>query len=222
MIHYMRPVVIVFCFTVTCICFAADAEEKDDGFVSIFDGKTLDGWHGDESMWSVEDDAILGVTDGEIPDNTFLISEESYANFVLKVRFRLHDHQGNSGIQFRSKEIRELNGAELPEFVVAGYQADIASERYMGILYGEKTGRGIIHDVTEEVRAKLEEAVIKDGWNEYVITADGDHIRQELNGVTTVDIEDPDGAKRGIIALQLHSGHNMKISFKDIEIKVLD
>lgn len=198
------------------------AEEKEDEFVSLFDGKTLDGWHGDEELWSVEDGAILGATDGEIPDNTFLISDREFGDFVLKVKFRLHDHQGNSGIQFRSKEIQELGGKELPDFVVAGYQADIASERYMGILYGEKTGRGIIHDVTDEVREKLEDAVVKDGWNEYVITADGDHIRQELNGVVTVDINDPDGEKSGVIALQLHRGHDMRISFKDIVIKQLD
>ena len=76
--------------------------------------------------------------------------------------------------------------------------------------------------MTPETTAALEKAVTKDGWNEYVITADGDHIKMELNGVTTVDIQDPDGEKSGVIALQLHRGHNMRISFKDIEIKVLD
>lgn len=194
----------------------------DDGFETLFDGESLDGWHGDDQLWSVEDGAIVGTTDGEIPDNTFLISDREFSNFVLKVKFRLHDHRGNSGIQFRSQELKELNGRELPPFVVGGYQADIASERYMGILYGEKTDRGIIVDTSDEVRAALEEAVHKDDWNEYVITADGDHITQVLNGVTTVDIVDPEGADSGIIALQLHRGHNMKISFKDLMIKVLE
>ena len=220
MIPQQRILAAVCCLAV--LGCSVGAEEKEDGFTSLFDGESLEGWHGDEALWTVEDGEILGVTDGEIPDNTFLISDGEYANFVLKLKFRLHDHQGNSGIQFRSKEVRELNGKEFPEFVVAGYQADIASERYMGILYGEKTGRGIIHDVTEDVVKKLEEAVVKDVWNEYVITADGDHIRQELNGVTTVDIEDPEGDKKGVIALQLHRGHNMRISFKDIFIKELD
>ena len=194
----------------------------DEGFEPLFDGETLDGWHGNEELWSVQDGAIVGTTDGDIPDNTFLISDQEYSNFVLKAKFRLHDHSGNSGIQFRSREIKEQNGREFPPFVVGGYQADIASERYMGILYGEKTGRGIIHDTSDEVRAALEEAVKKDGWNEYVITADGDHITQVLNGVTTVDIMDPEGADSGIIALQLHRGHNMTISFKDVMIKTLD
>lgn len=113
------------------VCLPADAAD-DDGFESLFDGETLDGWHGDEELWSVDDGAIVGTTDGEISDNTFLISDREFSNFVLKVKFRLHDHRGNSGIQYRSDELEEFNGNELPPFVVGGYQADIASERYMG------------------------------------------------------------------------------------------
>ncbi len=208
---------IVLLFVGTGLLRGAD----DDGFKPLFDGKTLEGWNGNEELWSVQEGAIVGRTDGNIPDNTFLISDGEYGNFILKLKFRLHNHSGNSGIQYRSREIKELKGQELPPFVVAGNQADIASERYMGILYGEKT-RGIVADVTPEIVAALEKAVKKDDWNEYVITADGDHIRQEINGVTTVDIQDPDGEKKGVIALQLHRGHDMQISFKDVEIKVLD
>jgi hypothetical protein len=196
---------------------AAPADDAE--FKPLFDGQSLDGWHGNPQLWSVEEGAIVGATDGNIPDNTFLISDGEYANFVLRIKFRLHNHTGNSGVQFRSRELKE--GDQQVPFVVAGNQADIASERYMGILYGEKT-RGIIADVTPETTAAIEEAVKKDDWNEYVITADGDHIKMELNGVTTVDIQDPDGEKKGVIALQLHRGHNMRISFKDIEIRSLD
>jgi hypothetical protein len=201
---------------------ATAAADDETGFRPLFDGETLSGWRGDETLWKVEDGAIVGATDGNIPDNTFLIRDGEYGDFILKVKFRLHDHTGNSGIQYRSEEIKERNGKTFPPFVVGGYQADIASERYMGILYGEKTPRGIIQDVTPEVTAALEKAVVKDGWNEYVITARGHHITQVLNGVTTVDIEDPQGPTSGIIALQLHRGHNMRISFKDIRIKPLD
>lgn len=214
----LRGLSLLLAFSIVCLPATAD----DDGFESLFDGETLDGWHGNDQLWSVQDGAIVGVTDGEIPDNTFLISDREFSNFVLKVKFRLHDHRGNSGIQYRSEELSEFNGNELQPFVVGGYQADIASERYMGILYGEKTGRGIIEDVSDEVRAALEEAVHKDGWNEYVLTADGDHITQVLNGVTTVDITDPEGADSGIIGLQLHRGHDMTISFKDLLIKPMD
>lgn len=205
------------------LCLAATAFAEDEsGFMPLFDGKSLDGWRGDDQLWQVDKGEIVGATDGKIPDNTFLIREGTYGDFVLKVKFRLHNHSGNSGIQYRSEEIIERDGKKLSPFVVGGYQADIASERYMGILYGEKTPRGIIQDVTPEVTAALDKAVVKDGWNEYVITCKGHHLTQVLNGVTTVDIDDPEGPTSGIIALQLHRGHDMRISFKDIRIKLLE
>lgn len=192
----------------------------DDGFVPLFDGQTLNGWHGNSSYWSVQDGAIVGRTDGNIPANTFLISDKTYGDFVLKVKFRLHNNRGNSGIQFRSEELPPREGQ--PPFIVAGYQADIADNQFLGILYGERTGRGIIRDLTAEQRAAVAAAYKPDEWNEYVITAQGDHITLTLNGVTTVDLDDPPGAKSGVIALQLHRGHDMTISFKDILIKRLD
>lgn len=212
---------ILICCTALLLTTTLARAGDDEGFQSLFDGNSLQGWRGDDKLWTVLDGAIVGATDGDIPDNTFLICDGEYGDFVLKVKFLLHDHTGNSGIQYRSEEIKERKGKKFPPFVVGGYQADIASERYMGILYGEKTSRGIIQDVTPEVTDALEKAVVQNGWNEYVITADGDHITQVLNGVTTVDIEDPQGPRSGIIALQLHRGHDMRISFKDIRIKKL-
>ncbi|MCA9053378.1 MAG: DUF1080 domain-containing protein, partial [Planctomycetaceae bacterium] len=76
----------------------------DDGFKPLFDGQSFAGWHGNVAYWTVRDGAIVGKTDGNIPANTFLISDGSYANFILKVKFKLHGHKGNSGIQYRSEE----------------------------------------------------------------------------------------------------------------------
>ncbi|MEZ6071418.1 MAG: DUF1080 domain-containing protein [Pirellulales bacterium] len=91
---------------------------------------------------------------------------------------------------------------------------------YMGILY-EEGGRGILADVDPE---QVAPHFKPDEWNEYVITADGGHITEQLNGYTTVDYTETsdEGAKDGIIALQLHVGPKMRIWFKDVEIKELD
>ena len=189
---------------------AADAK----GFVPLFDGKTLDGWQGDTELWSVEDGMIVGTTDNKrIGHNSFLSTDKTYKNFVLKVKFKLRN--GNSGIQFRSKR--------KADHVVEGFQADIADKRYMGILYYESSGpgRGILHDVDPE---KVAQHVNRDGWNEYVITADGPHITQVLNGYKTVDYRETSplrNDREGVIALQLHVGPPMRIWFKDIAIKEL-
>ena len=68
-------------------------------------------------------------------------------------------------------------------------------------------------------------AVIKkDDWNEYVITAKGNHLTHVLNGVTTMDLVDKQEGKAaasGVIALQLHAGPPMKVQFKDVYLKEL-
>ncbi len=182
----------------------------EEGFSTLFDGKTLDGWHGDMSLWKVQDGMIVGSSEGAtLTHNTFLSTKKSYKNFVLKIEFKLRNH--NSGVQVRSQQ-RE-------DFVVAGYQADIADKRYMGILYEER-GRGILADVDPEEVAKH---LKPDGWNEYVITCDGPRLKFELNGFTTVDYTEASdvGAKEGIIALQLHQGPPMQVSFRNIRIKEL-
>lgn len=182
----------------------------EEGFSTLFDGKTLDGWHGDTSLWKVHDGMIVGSSEGAtLTHNTFLSTKKSYKNFVLKIEFKLRNH--NSGVQVRSQQ--------RDDFVVAGYQADIADKRYMGILYEER-GRGILADVDPEQVAKH---LKPDGWNEYVITCDGPRLKFELNGFTTVDYTETSdvGAKEGIIALQLHQGPPMQVSFRNIRIKEL-
>src|SRR5215831_12617351 len=105
------------CFTAASplICRAADEPAKAEGkFVPLFNGKDLAGWHGDPELWKVVDGVIVGSTDDkEIKKNTFLISDKSYKNFVLKAKFRLRNH--NSGIQFRSIELTD------PKYGCKGY-----------------------------------------------------------------------------------------------------
>ena len=179
-------------------------------FEPLFDGETLSGWHGDEALWSVVDGTIMGSTEGnKLPHNSFLATTKSYKNFVLRLKFKLRNH--NSGVQVRSKQH--------DDYVVRGYQADIAEQRFMGILY-EEGGRGILADVDpDDVKPHVNEG----DWNEYVITLDGPRLTQQLNGFTTVDYteESDEGAKQGIIALQLHAGPAMQVWFKDIELKPL-
>ena len=179
-------------------------------FTPLFNGKNLDGWEGDADFWHVEAGEIIGSTDDKrTPKNTFLIAKQPYKNFILKVKFKIRNH--NSGVQFRS-DVQS-------KYIVNGYQADIADTDSMGMLY-EELGRG---------RLKLPDAsetathVNRDDWNQYVITADGPHITLAINGYTTVDYTEKSdqGSDEGIIALQLHAGPAMKVEFKDIEIAEL-
>lgn len=182
----------------------------EDGFKPLFDGKDFQGWilPEDKTIFSIEDGEIVGRTKpGQLKKNEFLATEKKYGDFVLKAKVKLKG--GNSGIQFRSE--RAADGA------VSGPQAD-AAEGYWGLLYEERR-RGILERYDP---AKAEKLAKRGDWNEFVITAKGDHVVIELNGTKVIDRRDPKFDKTGIIALQVHAGPPMEVRFKDIELKPLD
>jgi type 1 glutamine amidotransferase len=214
------------------------AEETvgQDGFKAIFDGKSLDGWDGDLKLWRVEDGAIVGQTTAENPisRNQFLVwNQGELDDFVLRLKFRISgSDRANSGIQFRSQ--REPDGG------LRGYQSDIdRSGTWVGILYSENTGRGILcergkqvtyNDVGQKVTKEVDDAaeVLKhvklDDWNEYEIHAYGNRLINKINGHVTAEVIDNDHAaavRKGVLGLQLHAGPPMKIEFKDLVLKRL-
>ncbi len=174
----------------------------------LFNGKDLSGWvtPEDKGLFTVEDGEIIGRTQGDLKKNEFLASEKSYGDFVLKAKVKIRN--GNSGIQFRSKRTSEG--------VVSGPQADVA-EGYWGLLYEER-GRGILERYPED---KAKELVKENDWNEFVITAKGDHVTIDLNGTRVIDRTDSKFDKEGVIALQVHVGPAMEVRYKDIEIQEL-
>lgn len=182
----------------------------DEGFVSLFDGKSLAGWEGDGDLWKAENDMLVGDSAG-IKQNEFLATKKSYGDFELRLEFRLRKGEGNSGIQFRSKRV--AGSSE-----VSGYQADIG-EKYWGCLYDESRRNKVL----VQAPAELEKSLHKEDWNSYVIRAEGNHIKLSLNGVTTVDYRENEEsiAREGIIALQLHAGGPLRVEFRKLRIKEL-
>src|SRR5438128_1699808 len=74
----------------------------------LFNGKDLTGWDGDPRFWSVKEGAITGTTTADNPTqrNTFLIWKGGpVKDFELRAKFRIQG--GNSGIQYRSKDLGE-------------------------------------------------------------------------------------------------------------------
>ena len=189
-------------------------QEKQEGYVLLFNGTSLDGWEGDPALWSVQDGAIVGTTDGHpIKENTFLIYGKRFSDFVLRFDIKLRNH--NSGVQFRS--------AVLPNFVVTGYQADaseVGDHSAWGNFYEEK-GRGRAVMKTEDEGWLKAKSLVRHGdWNSYEVFAQGSRIRLKFNGVETINLHD-DKAGEGVIALQLHAGTPMRVEFRNIRLKVL-
>lgn len=234
---------------VTCAAFAlasftASAQEGK----AIFNGTDLTGWEGNPLLWSVKDGCITGITPpdpadpkkGIIKHNTFLVWKAgTVGDFELTLKYRIE--KGNSGIQYRSKELAP--GEFGP--IISGYQADFeAGTTYSGILYEER-GRGILAKRSEKTTIKagpdgkkpvvevtgstgdsaaIQASIKSEDWNEYKIVAKGNHVQHFINGMQTVDVTDEDiinAPKEGLLALQIHQGPPMVVQFKDIVLKEL-
>ncbi len=171
---------------------------------AFFNGRDLAGWDGDPKLWKVEDGEIVGKTAG-LGHNAFLRSDFSLADFRLTVQVKLVNNEGNSGIQFRSEP--------LPGGEVKGYQADVGVG-WWGKVY-EENGRALLWD-------KSGEAFVKPGeWNTYEIVAIGSKVRTSINGRPCAELDDPAGARRGIVAFQLHSGGPTEVRYKDFKLELL-
>ncbi len=167
--------------------------------------KDLTGWDGDPKLWSVDNGEIVGKSPG-IRKNEFLKSQMVATDFRLTLKVKLVPNRENSGVQFRSEV--------LPDGEMKGPQADVGLG-WWGKLY-EESGRGVLSD------NKAGEKVVQvDDWNEYEIVAEGSRVRTWLNGRLCVDIDDAKMSRRGVFALQIHSGGAMEVRFKDVKLEVL-
>ncbi|MBA3897147.1 MAG: DUF1080 domain-containing protein [Sphingomonadaceae bacterium] len=225
---------------------AAQQAPVPPGFTSIFDGKTLKGWRGDMSIWSVRDGAITGASDKVVENTTFLILNKKYPNFEIHFKYRFPTQVGNSGLQFRSGEMA-------PNFAMAGMQSNVTpvgkSVERFGMLYEESAERqemvllGQRAEITRTtaagggqgriVRTVLattnpREAVVNavrpyPEWNEDVLIVHGNHMVHAINGLIAFDATDKDplGATDGWIGLQFHHGPAFTVQFKDFVIKPL-
>ena len=196
-----------------CVVAAAPFEDKksDDGFQTLFDGMTSDGWDGDSTVFRVEDETIIGGQLKEkIPNNFFLSSKDEYADFELQLEFRLIGEATNAGVQLRSRRIPGHHE-------MIGYQADLG-QKYWGALYDESRRNKVMASPDEVKLAK----VLKPGeWNKYRILCEGRHIQLWINDFQTVDYTEADETieQSGLIALQIHGGPPGEAHYRNIRIR---
>jgi hypothetical protein len=223
--------ILVIAATISCKNQTTKEQTADEGFTSIFNGKTLDGWQGDSTYWRVEDGNLVGeITPSTIlKRNTFIIwQEESPENFELKLEYRISE-RGNSGINYRSEKVEGV------PFALRGYQFDLdGTNRYTGQNYEERgrttlayRGQMVVLNELEdsllneplsafiennawtksEVTGSLGHAAelnanIKTGdWNLCHLVVDGNRMKHYVNGVLMSDVTDNDSKNRKLKGL---------------------
>ena len=174
------------------------------GWKPLFNGKDFTGWEQvGKALWTIEGGAIVGSSDPANPGTGWLVTEQEYSDFRLRLKFWITPG-GNSGIGIRDPS--HARGPKTPAHV--GYEIQILD------VPTAKNPTGSIYDVASAPNGKLQSGE----WNEMLITCKGPHIEVALNG-EKVSETDSDRSRRGAIALQMHS-KNMTVKFKDLEIEV--
>ena len=146
-------------------------EEAKDGFTLLFNGKDLDGWHGDVKIYRVKDGAITC-------DGANLYTKKEYDNFVFRFEFKLPP-AGNNGIGIRTPDKGDA--------AYAGMEIQILDDRhpqYKDIQPYQ--AHGSIYGV---VPAKRDALKPQGQWNAEEIVADGSKIKVTVNGRVVVDAD---------------------------------
>ena len=207
--------------TVFLLCsmslFCSTSANAEEGFTTIFDGKTLAGWEGSEKIFRVEEGAVVaGSLKEKVARNEFLCSKQEYGDFELRLKAKLVGEGKNAGIQFRSQRVPNHHE-------VAGFQCDMgdmADRSIWGSLYDESRRNKFLAHGDKD---KLAASVKRDGFNDITIRCEGNHIQIWVNEVPTVDYTESDDkiAARGIIGLQIHGGAPAEASYKEGRIREL-
>ncbi|WP_277476737.1 3-keto-disaccharide hydrolase [Catalinimonas alkaloidigena] len=202
----------------------------------LFNGKDLGGWHevGGDPNFYIEDSVLVGLTEEGLP-NTFLVTDDTYDDFVLELDFKIDDAI-NSGVQIRSSTYENdtttayISG-QLEESTrdweagrFHGYQIEIdPSERAWTGGFYEEGGRGWLQPLTDNEEAQ--QAFRPGEWNHMRIEAQGNQFKSYINGVAVADHTD-DMASSGHIGLQLHGAGReeqigQEVRYKNIKIREL-
>ncbi|WP_162055092.1 3-keto-disaccharide hydrolase [Pontibacter pamirensis] len=215
-------------FTIVWV-LAQGSLKDEDGFVEIFDGKTLKGWEGDPAYWRAENGNLVGevTPDKLLKNNTFIIWRGGQTeDFELKGEFRLTEN-GNSGINYRSVEVDSI------PYALSGYQADIdGRKRYTGQNYEERGRTTLAYrgqkvevnspgnqskslrdnvknnawtatTVTESLGASdsLKAHIKSNDWNEVHLVVKGNRMQHYVNDVLMSDVTDNDTINRKLSGL---------------------
>lgn len=195
--------------------------QTEAGFVSLFDGKTLQGWtlyaKGSGRGYIVENGMIVCPPDG----GGNLYTEKEFSDFILRLEYRM-EPGGNNGIGIRAPLAGDAaySGMEIQIL-------DDSHERYKGRLKPTQYTASI-YDV---IPARPGFPKPAGEWNTYEIMAKGRHIRVTLNGVIVTDadldiVKEPEILKRhpGLARTGGHVGflgHGSRVEFRNIRIKEL-
>ncbi|MAN86691.1 MAG: hypothetical protein CL555_07490 [Algoriphagus sp.] len=202
--------------------FSCSSGEKEnaDGWKNLFNGEDLSGWKtvAGTATFAVENGEIIGTAVAGSP-NTFLITEDTFGDFILELELKVEHVSSNSGVMARGQF--DPNGRD-GKGLVYGYQieADPTERAWSAGIYDEAR-RGWLYPL--ELNPEAKSAFKLGEYNQYRIEVIGDEIKTWLNGQEVAYVVD-DMDKMGFIGLQVHSiqkpeDAGRKTYFRNVRIK---
>jgi HEAT repeat protein len=194
--------------------------EKEEGFVSLFNGRSLDTWTGNKTSYTVEEGMIVIKPGDDSGGNLYTVKE--YSDFIFRFEFQLTPGANNGlGIRTPMEGDAAYTGMELQILDnTAAIYADLEPYQYHGSVYGViPARRGFLRPVGE--------------WNYQEVRVRGTKIRVVLNGATIVDGDIAEATGKGTIDGKDHPGlknskghiaflgHGSVVRFRNIRIKEL-
>ncbi len=196
-------------------------EEKNQGFVSLFDGTNLDQWTGDKASYLLEDGVVVVIP--EKGDAGNLYTKEEFADFIYRFDFQLTPGANNGiGVHAPLEGDAAYVGIEIQ---VMDNDADkykaLQPYQYHGSVYGViPAKKGYLKPMGE--------------WNQEEIMVKGTQIKVTLNGTVIVEGDYAAASKNGTMDHKEHPGllrttghlgflgHGEVVRFKNMRVKVLE
>jgi hypothetical protein len=176
----------------------ASSGSADPDRISLFDGKTLDGWTILKCEAAVDDGAIL-IQEG----NGLIQTEKMYGDFVLEFDWKaLKENKWDSGVYFRYTSVPE--GKPWPP----RYQVNLR--------------QGMEGNVGSIAEAKSEGLLQDRQWNTFKLTVQGSRLSLEINGQPAWQADGLQGPAQGYIALQAEVPGGGRHRFRNIYLTELD
>ncbi len=217
-------------------------KEKEEGWVLLFDGKTTNGWRGNNRPdfpkgWEVVDGTLhcKGSGQGEAGahDGGDILFDKQFSNFRLKMEWKVAPG-GNSGIFYLGKEVKDW-----PIYKTAPEMQVLDNERHPDARAG-KNGNRMAGSLYDLIPAKPQNAKPAGEWNSIEIEVYKGSVWHRQNGETVLEYHlwtedwnklvagskfpelNPDWAnvpKSGVIALQDHGDDVWFRNIKILEVK---
>ena len=192
------------------------------GFVSLFNGRDLNGWSakGGECLFEAQDGIIVGTCKPGSPSTYLCTDKNDYTDFVFTCDMKWIEN-GNTGVMIRAHVVKkgEKETVTGPQAEMEGF--DDRQRCWSGGIYGQSCG-GWYYPLWLDAHKEARAALKKDAWNRLTIKAKGNTIKTWLNGVPAAHWKDYGSYPKGFFGLQIHKGKKGKVLWRNLRVKELE